>query len=275
MRVFAIDPASGNVRTFPLARGTYPIAVAARGGVVAVATDLDGSVRIGTLDGLRNARRVRVGDHPGNMAFSSDGSALFVTVKSGRYIARVNVRGATVRRISTDLHPSDVLVAGRQLYVAQADADSVAEYDAASLRRINDVFVGTMAGSIGSSPNSLAAQGDSIFVTLGAANEVVVLRNGRVAARLAAGWYPTAAVPHGDRLFVIDGKGEGTQPNPGFDVMSRSYRDYIAAIQFGSIREISLSAGAPPNPQGAQNLGTRPADTIVHAMDRSATCSSS
>ncbi len=263
--VFAIDPASGNVRAIHLARGTYPTAVAAHGGVVAVATDLDGSVRIGTLEGLRNARRVRVGEHPGNMAFSSDGSALFVTVKSGRYIARVNVRGATVRRIPTDLHPSDVLVAGRQLYVAQADADSVAEYDAASLRRRNDVFVGTMAGSIGSSPNSLAAQGDSIFVTLGAANEVVVLRDGRVAARLATGWYPTAAIPDGDRLFVTDGKGEGTQPNPGFDVMSRSYHDYIAAIQFGSIREISLSAGAPPNPQGAQNLGTRPADTIVHA----------
>ena len=64
---------------------------------------------------------------------------------------------------------------------------------------------------------------------------------------------------------MIDGKGEGTKPNPDFDVFSRSNRGYIAATQFGSIRQISLSAGAEPNPQGAQGLGMRPADTIVHA----------
>jgi hypothetical protein len=263
--IFAIDPASGKVQTIRLGRGTYPVAIAARGGVVVVATDLDASVRIGALDSLRAARAIRVGEHPGNMAFAGDGSALFVTVKSGRYIARVNVHGGAMRRVPTDLHPSDVLVAGRRLFVAQADADTVAEYDVASLRRLNDVFVGTVAGSIGSSPNSLTAHGDAIFVTLGAANEVAVLRNGAVAARLPAGWYPTAAVAAGDRLLVVDGKGEGTKPNPDFDVFSHSNRGYIAATQFGSIRVVALNGGAPPNPQGAQYLGTRPADTIVHA----------
>ncbi|HEY6325211.1 MAG TPA: alkaline phosphatase family protein [Candidatus Cybelea sp.] len=263
--IFLIDVNGGSVRTIRLGRGTYPVAVAARGAFAAVATDLDGSVRIGTLGDLRAARAIRVGAHPGNMAFSADGSALFVTVKSGRYIARVSVRDGAVRRIPTDLHPSDVLVAGRRLYVAQADADTVAEYDIGSLRRLNDVFVGTVAGSIGSSPNSLSAHGGSIFVTLGAANEVAVLRNGVVAARLPAGWYPTAAVAVGDRLLVIDGKGEGTKPNPDFDLFSRSNRGYIAATQFGSIRTVALNGNAPPNPQGAQYLGMRPADTIVHA----------
>ena len=167
--VFAVDPKSGNPRTFHLARGTYPVAVAAQGSLVAVATDLDGSVRIGSLDSLRTARRIIVGKHPGNMAFSNDGAALYVTVKSGRYVARIDLRDRSVRRIPTDLHPSDVLVAGKRLYVAQADADTVAAYDVASLRRLSDVFVGTMPHSIGSSPNSLAAQGGSIFVTLGAA----------------------------------------------------------------------------------------------------------
>ncbi|HVR47325.1 MAG TPA: alkaline phosphatase family protein [Candidatus Binatia bacterium] len=263
--IFVIDPARGSVRAIPLGRGTYPVAVAARGGVVAVATDLDASVRIGALGDLRGARAIRVGEHPGNMAFTGDGGALFVTVKSGRYIARVSVRDGTVRRIPTDLHPSDVLVVGGRLYVAQADADTVAAYDVASLRRLSDVFVGTVAGSIGSSPNSLSARGDSVFVTLGAANEVAVLRNGAVAARLPTGWYPTAAVAAGDRLLVVDGKGEGTKPNPDFDVFSHSNRGYIAATQFGSIRVVALNGGAPPNPQGAQYLGTRPADTIVNA----------
>lgn len=263
--VFAVDPKSGNPRTFHLARGTYPVAVAAQGSLVAVATDLDGSVRIGSLDSLRTARRIIVGKHPGNMAFSNDGAALYVTVKSGRYVARIDLRDRSVRRIPTDLHPSDVLVAGKRLYVAQADADTVAAYDVASLRRLSDVFVGTMPHSIGSSPNSLSAQGGSIFVTLGAGNEVAVLRNGSVAARLPTGWYPTAAVADGANLFVIDGKGEGTKPNPNFDVFTRSDVGYIAATQFGSIREIALNAPAQPSPQGAQNQGPAPARTIVQA----------
>ena len=46
--------------------------------------------------------------------------------------------------------------------------------------------------------------------------------------------------------------------------MSRGYHDYIAAIQFGSIRELTLDGGAsPPNPQGATNAGASPSQTVV------------
>jgi hypothetical protein len=188
-----------------------------------------------------------------------------VTVRSASYVGAVDVRAGSVRRIRTDLHPSDVLVVGRTLYVAQGDADTVGAYDVATGKRLADIFVGTMANSIGSSPNALAAQGSSLYVSLGASNEVAVLQNDRVVERLPAGWYPTAAIPLRNRLFVLDGKGEGTKPNPAFDVMSRSDRDYIAAIEFGSIRTLSLDGAPPqPNPQGAIGAATPPADTIVH-----------
>ena len=101
-----------------------------------------------------------------------------------------------------------------RLYVAQSDADTVGEYDVESGKRLADTFVGTMPHTIGSSPNALAAQGGSVFVSLGAANEVAVLRDGRVSARLPAGWYPTDAIPYGNRLYVINGKGEGTKRIP-------------------------------------------------------------
>ncbi|MFZ0032234.1 MAG: hypothetical protein WAK84_10215, partial [Candidatus Cybelea sp.] len=221
--VFVADPQSGQVRKIALPKNSYPIAVAARNGTVAVATDGDGAVRIGKLDSLREARAVRVGTQLGNLAFSNDGTKLFVVVRSSSYVAEVDARTKTVRRISTDLHPSDVLVVGKRLYVAQSDADTVGEYDVESGKRLADTFVGTMPHTIGSSPNALAAQGGSVFVSLGAANEIAVLRDGRVSARLPAGWYPTAAIPNGNRLYVINGKGEGTKANPNFDVMSRGY----------------------------------------------------
>lgn len=262
--LFVADPQSGQVRKIALPKNSYPIAVAARNGTVAVATDGDGAVRIGKLDSLREARAVRVGTQLGNLAFSNDGTKLFVAVRSSSYVAEVDARTKTVRRISTDLHPSDVLAVGNRLYVAQSDADTVGEYDVESGKRLADTFVGTMPHTIGSSPNALAAQGGSVFVSLGAANEIAVLRDGRVSARLPAGWYPTDAIPNGNRLYVINGKGEGTKANPNFDVMSRGYHDYIAAIQFGSIRELKLDGGAtPPNPQGAINAGASPSQTVV------------
>ena len=49
------------------------------------------------------------------------------------------------RRIPTGLHPSDLLVAGGTLYVAESDADSVGVYDAASTKRLAEIFVGDRA----------------------------------------------------------------------------------------------------------------------------------
>jgi hypothetical protein len=262
--IFDADTKSATLAKITLPHGSYPIGIAASHGIVAVATDGDGCVRIGTLPRLRAARPIHIGHQLGNLAFSTDGTTLFAVVRSGTYVASVDARTRRVRRIATDLHPSDLLVDGARLYVAQADADTVAAFDARTGIRLADVFVGSLPRSIGSSPNGLAAANGSVYVSLGNANEVAVLRGDRVTARIPAGWYPTAAVPLGDRLFIVDGKGEGTKPNPKFDVMSRSYNYYVAAMEFGSIREVALDTKLPSSPQGAQ-YGAAPTQSILHA----------
>jgi hypothetical protein len=257
--VLEVDPQKGTVQTFPVGKNTWPVSVAARGALVAVATDRDGSIRIGSLDGLSRARAIHVGGQPGGFAFSEDGKRLFVAIRSASYIAVVNLQTATVRHIPTDLHPTDVLVKSGMIYVAQSDADTIGVYDAATLKLDRDIFVGALPPFIGSSPNALASQGDSIFVSLGAANEVAVLRDDKVVERLPAGWYPTDAIPIRDNLFILDGKGEGTKPNPGFEVMRPGFQDYVAAIEYGSIRVVSLAGTLPPaNPQGQSGFRTRP-----------------
>jgi DNA-binding beta-propeller fold protein YncE len=266
--VFSVDSHSGAVRAYPVGPNTYPVAIAKRGALIAVATDKDGCVRVGRLGDLAHAVPIPVGTRPGNLAFSSDGATLYVASRSASYVAAVDLRTRTVHRIPTDLHPADLLVAGNRLYVAQADADTVGIYDTTTRRRLDDVFVGTRRGAVGSSPNALAAQGDAIFVSLGAANEVAVLRNGRLVQRLPAGWYPTDAIPIGQHLFVVDGKGEGTKPNPGFDVMSPGFYQYVAAIEFGSIRELSLAAPPPsPNPQGQSGFNRPPPPGTIVRRD--------
>jgi DNA-binding beta-propeller fold protein YncE len=256
--VFEVDPRTGAARAFPTGPHSYPIAVADHGELVAVVTDKDGSVRIAQLGRLRDAVPLRVGAQPGNVAFSIDGTKLFVAIRSSSFVAVVDVHSGRVRRIATGLHPTDVRVAGDRLYVAESDADTLGVYDTVSDRLERRIFLGATP-FIGSSPNAIASQGDAIFVSLGAANEIAVVRGGAVTERIPAGWYPTDAVPIGSRLFIIDGKGEGTKPNPGFEVTSSGFRDYVAAIEDGSIRIVTLAAAAPPaNPQGQEANDARP-----------------
>src|SRR4029077_13489585 len=105
----------------------------------------------------------------------------------------------------------------------------------------------------GASPNALVERDGDLYVCLGAANEIAVVRSDRVTARIATGWYPTDVVPIGARLYVIDGKGERARPNPQFDAKSPGFNFYVASIEYGSIRTVDVSriSGDPGKPPGA------------------------
>ena len=256
-----VDLATRTVHAIAMPKESYPTGVATLNGrIFAVATDGDASVRIGTPQDLPRAKAVRVGGHIGGLAFTPDGKTLFASNRASDYVAAIDTETLTERRISTGLHPSDLLVTGGTLYVAESDADSVGVYDAATAKRIAGIFVGDHVANgrlTGVSPNALAAKGDSIFVSLGTANSIAVIRSRRVVRRIPAGWYPTDVVPVGDRLLIVNGKGEGTRPNPYLSRASKDYYDYVAAIEFGSIRAYDLSTepaslGAPQGAQGWQ-----------------------
>jgi DNA-binding beta-propeller fold protein YncE len=264
-----VDLLTRTVQAIAMPKQSYPTAIATRDGrIFAVATDGDASVRVGTLPGLPKAKPVRVGGHIGGLAFTSDGKTLFASNRASDYIAAIDTRTLAERRVPSGLHPSDVLVAGGVLYVAESDADSVGVYDAASTKRLAGIFVGDRSASgrlAGVSPNALAIKGATIFVSLGAANSVGVIRSRRFVGRIAAGWYPTDVVPVGDRLYVVNGKGEGTRPNPYLSRVSTNYYDYVASIEYGSIRayDVSTQPAGLGNPQGAQGWQQSPPDTVV------------
>jgi DNA-binding beta-propeller fold protein YncE len=274
-----VDVTTRSVRKIAMPAKSHPIAIAmARDGTIAVAGDGDGSVRFGRLNDLAKAQPLRIGQHPGALVFSSDSRTLFASDRSGSDVAVVDVRSRRMSRLQTGLHPSDLLIDGGTLYVAASDADSVDVYDVRSLRRTAAIFVGDDVNGerlAGVSPNALARRGKLVFVSLGAANSVAVIRDDQVIVRIAAGWYPTDVVPIGARLYLIDGKGERTRPNPLFDPKSKSFNGYVASIQYGSIRtfdldKINASAGSPQGEPGWNASGTdsvvRPNGPIQHVF---------
>jgi DNA-binding beta-propeller fold protein YncE len=266
--ILDVDTATKSVRRIPLPPHTFPIAVARYGNRVAVATDDDGNVRIGSLGNIAAARPLHVGTHPGGLAFSSDGQTLFAADRSASNVKAIDVHALAMHTIATGLHPSDLLTVGDRLYVAESDDDSVGIYRISDGARDADVFVGDSIGGArlyGTSPNALTWADDTLYVSLGAANTIAAIRGAQVIGRIDAGRYPTDVVVLHDRLYAIDGKGEAVPPNPRFNVFSRSNVDYVAAIEFGSIRTYSLpaaiGAGTPQGATGWQQ--SAPQDTVV------------
>jgi DNA-binding beta-propeller fold protein YncE len=254
--LFDVDVVAKSARAIALGKGSYPVAVARSGETFAAATDGDSSVRIGTVDGLSSAKAIGVGGFIGGLAFSADGKALFASNCAARYVEAIDSQTFDERRIETGLHPTAILPVDGTIYVAETDNDTVGVYDASKGTRIANIFVGDRAahGSaiVGVSPNALVREGDGIYVSLGAANDIAVIRDRSVVARIPGGWYPTDVAVLGQRLYIIDGKGEGTRPNPRYFSGSHSDVDYVAAIQYGSIRAYDLThVGDLGNPQGA------------------------
>jgi DNA-binding beta-propeller fold protein YncE len=264
-----VDVRSQRLERIALPKASYPVLVAANGDALAVATDGDGAVRIGTLATIGTARGISVGAHPGGLAFAADGKSVFATSRATSELVKIDVASGTIRRQATALHPSGLALGGQRVYVAQSDADSVGIYDAGDLHRRANIFVGDDSSrprEVGVSPNAVTVTGDTEFISLGAANSVAVVRNDRLAGRVQAGWYPTDALAIGNTLYVLDGKGEGARPNPNYRMRSHDDRDYIGSIEFGSLRAYAMPpAGTVPmgSPQGSKGWANAPPPNSV------------
>jgi YVTN family beta-propeller protein len=252
-----VDTAAGVVdRDVSLALPFFPVALArAPGGMLAVAGDLGNRVAFVDPAAERVVATVAVGRHPAALAFSGDGTTLYVADRAESQLDVVDVASRTVRtRITVGLHPVALASDGRRLYVADSDDDDVAVIELANERVIARAPLPfTRADAVGASPNALALDGDRLYVTCGAANAVAVFRT--TADGLAplgatpAGWYPTAIAvdrAHG-ALYVANGKGESSHANPRYKVQPASTRvanpapaQYIADQLTGSVRRVAI-----------------------------------
>jgi DNA-binding beta-propeller fold protein YncE len=141
--------------------------------------------------GLRSDGRITAGRHPSALLLNRDGSRLFVASGSTDRVHVIDTKRRTVIARLLDPPPEgpgegstpNALALSRdgtRLYVAEADANAVAIFDLTA-----------------ATANVVSARGDD-----------------RLAGRIPAGWYPTAVAASGDTLFVVNGKGRGSSPNP-------------------------------------------------------------
>lgn len=133
--------------------------------------------------------------------------------------------------VPTGPHPTQLLVDGDRLFVANADGHDVVLIDR-SLTVIRRYDLAVRRDAVpGQTPAGMALSDDrtQLFVAESGFNDVAVidLASGRVLTRIPTAWYPTAVayvakatVPGKDprskaQLWVTNAKGLGSQPDPG------------------------------------------------------------
>ena len=191
--IAVVDIATGKV-TQRLATERYPYGVT---------VGTDGTVFVSAWGGstisvfsashgvLADAGRIQAGRHPSAMLLSHDGSRLFVTSGSTDKITVIDTRERKILGELSDAPPAGpregstpnalaLSPDGSRLFVAEADDNAIGVFDMSA----------KMSGV-------LTAHGDD-----------------KLAGRIPTGWYPTAVWATRDSIFVGNGKGRGTGPNP-------------------------------------------------------------
>lgn len=217
----------------------YPagIALSQDGTQAYVAENLADSLAVIDLASRQVVQRLPTGAYPYAVVVARDGSvyvsnwgastvSVFVPIAVGR------LGPAPAPAIAAGRHPSAMLLnpRGTRLFVVSGSTDQVAVVDVRARQVIATLRDPPPAGpDEGTTPNALAlsANGTRLFVAEADANAVAVFDLGARTAdvptaaggdtlvgRVPTGWYPTALAVAGDTLFVANGKGGGTGPNP-------------------------------------------------------------
>jgi DNA-binding beta-propeller fold protein YncE len=271
-----IDAHSGAIeRTISLPPGFWPAAIARSpdGRSLAVTGESAGAVAVIDMESGATVT-VPVGRHPAGVAWSPDGMRVYVALWGEDSLAIVDlqsisgVRGpggapqmmqAMVKRVRVGRHPESIVAGpgGTNLYITVPDDDSVAWFETEHDTLRGVVNVGLYSGVLfGASPSfaAVSADGSRVFVACSAANAIAVLRQNAASLEpigaIRTGWYPTALAiaPDARSLYVANGKGDGSFPNPGFDpyAADRAARTkgYIATSIYGSIWHLDIPGDA-------------------------------
>ena len=242
-------PAVDSVVLAPPPAAVFPAGIAVLPGrdLVAVVGDLSDSVYFLDTRSLTVTGTLAVGHRPYTAV--ADSEAVYVSNWGDSSVERLPITASGVvdgTRLDVGPHPSALALRGHQLFATLAGANAVARFDLDSGRVTDRLAVALRRGApVGSDPNALALSPDGrrLFVALAGNNAVAVVNvaaaTPAVEGLLPVGWYPTGVEVSrtGDTLYVANGKGNGSGPNPS--------GPYIADLVRGSLSVIPL-----PDPAG-------------------------
>lgn len=213
-------------------------------------------------------RSFAVARNPYAALLAPGGESLFVSSWSTAQVIEYDLSGKELSRIAVGPHPTEMLrLPGPKSHGEDGDKDDDEHSPRLSVACANTNYVfilskdkGTWRVSeklnvaltarqpVGMTPSSLALRSDGrrLYIACSDANAVAVVDVARgeskVLGFIPTGWYPTSVRALRDgRLVVLNGKGQGSHPNPDGPNPNRwpvkdlkTAMQYVASIQNGS-----------------------------------------
>lgn len=194
--------------------------------------------------------------HPYACVLDGKEDRLFVSLWSKAAVAVINLgKGAVESVWPTEQHPTEMVLSadGTSLYVACANSTKVSVIDVATGKPRETLACALYPQApSGNTPNSIALSRDGKTLLVANADAcnlaVFALQNNQPAVPrgfIPTGWYPTSVRinPRDNRIFVCNGKGGSSKPNPlGPDPYARpsNLRQVISALLQGTLEYLDM-----------------------------------
>ncbi len=220
-------------------------------GKLFIATKEDSALYIADIS-TKSATRVALGHEGYACLFSPDHQILYISLWGGNQVALVDpLKGEVISNIDVGSHPNDMTMTkdGKYLFVATANDNSVSVIDTQA-RKVIEVFSSALYpdSPAGSTTNGVAlSEDEELLYIANADNNCLAVFNvsspgqSKSAGFIPTGWYPTSVKVFQHKVWVTNGKGFNSLPNPkGPNPYKRSPTEqYIASLFKGTLSIIA------------------------------------
>ncbi|MBC8044101.1 MAG: beta-propeller fold lactonase family protein, partial [Rhizobacter sp.] len=225
------------------------IAIDSKRHLLYVCTKEDSSLYTCDLASRRTVRKLKLSAEPYTAVLSPDAATLYISLWGGDQVLCYDVATQKIiAAVPTENHPNDMTLTadGSRLFVANANSNSVSIIDTPSKKVIETVSAALYpAAPTGSTTNGLALSPDerTLYVANADNNCLAVFDVSRAGESrsqgfIPVGWYPAAVRVVGSKIFVANGKGTASLPNPKGpqpDRKSGNTDEYIGRLFKGSL----------------------------------------
>ncbi len=222
-----------------------------------IATKEDSALYIADI-ASKAIQKIELGHEAYACLLSTDRKTVFVSLWGGDQIALVDAdQGKIITTVAVGSNPNDMTLTkdGKYLFVSHANDNSVSVMDTQA-KKVIEVFTSSLYPNspAGSTPNAVALSADehTLYIANADNNCLAVFNveepgDSKSLGYIPTDWYPTSVKVFNDKIWVTNGKGGRSLPNPKGP---NPYERRTDSTQYiGSLFKGTLSIIASPTPE--------------------------
>ena len=237
-------------KPWPVRISPTGIALDDEAGKLFIATKEDSALYIADLS-TKQTTRIPLGNEAYACLLSPDRKTVYVSLWGGEKVAVLDAgKGTLLVTIPVGSHPNEMTLTkdGKYLFVANSNENSVSVIDTDSQKVIEVISSALYPDSpAGSTPNAVALsqEDDRLYIANADNNCLAVFDVKKPGESKSLGfiptdWYPTSVKVWNGKLWVANGKGSRSLPNPKKEYIGSLFKGTLSIIPQPSEEELKI-----------------------------------